>query len=183
MRIAVSGTHGVGKSTLIDEFVRRHPEYVYEPEPYAAMVEDLEEEFSAEPCVEDFRRQLEFNIDRLSQHAAEQNVIHERCPVDFVAYIHALDPQSAENLLETITEAMQQLELIVYLPFDATKGEDDFPKLQRAVDRSLSAIFREDEFGIMSSTMATVVETEGPTDHCLKTLEKAILMNIKHTSL
>jgi predicted ATPase len=183
MRIAVSGTHGVGKSTLIEEFLRRHSEFTHEPEPYTTMVEDLGEEFSAEPCVEDFLRQLEFNIDRLSQHAADDNVIYERCPVDFLTYIHALEPQSAEDLLESITEAMRQLDLIVYLPFDATSGEDEFPRLQRAMDRRLSAIFREDEFGIMSSTTATVVEAEGPTDHRLKTLENAILMNIKHASL
>jgi len=183
MRIAVSGTHGVGKSTLIEEFVRRHPEFTHEPEPYTVMVEDLGEEFSAEPCVEDFRRQLNFNIGRLSQHAADDNVIYERCPVDFVAYIHALEPQSAEVLLESIPHAMRQLDLIVYIPLDATSGEVEFPKLQRAVDRRLSAIFREDEFGIIGSTNASVVEVEGPTDHRLKTLESAILMNIKHASV
>ncbi len=184
MRVAISGTHGVGKSTLIDEFLRRHPEFVHEPEPYTVMVEDLGEEFSAEPCVEDFRRQLEFNIHRLSQHAADDNVIYERCPVDFVAYIHALDAQSTEVLLESmIPEAMRQLDLIVYIPLGATSGADEFPKLQRAVDRRLSAIFRDDEFGIMSSTNASVVEAEGPTDQRLRTLENAFLMNIKHASL
>ena len=180
MRIAVSGTHGVGKSTLIDEFLRRHPEFAHEPEPYTVMVEDLGEEFSAEPCVEDFRRQLEFNIDRLSQHAADENVIYERCPVDFLAYIHALDSQSAEALLDQVSEALQHLDLIVYLPFEEI-NEDEFPKLQRAVDRRLSSIFREDEFGIMSSTQ--VVEAVGPTHHRLRTLEAAILINIKHAPL
>ena len=176
MRIAVSGTHGAGKSTLIDEFLRRHPEFIHEPEPYTVMVEDLGEEFSAEPCVEDFRRQLEFNIERLSQYGADENVIYERCPVDFVAYIHALDPKSAEELLDSITEAMRQLDLIVYLQFDATNVTDEFPKLQRAVDHRLSSIFRDDEFGIMSSTSAIIVEAEGSIDHRLHTLEK--LMNI-----
>ena len=173
MRIAVSGTHGVGKSTLIDLFLRRHPELAHEPEPYTVMVEDLGEEFSAEPCVEDFRRQLEFNIDRLRQHAVDENVIYERCPVDFLAYIHALDPQSAEDLLDQVSEGMQQLDLIVYLPHDGT-GEDEFPKLQRAVDRRLSGIFREDEFGVLSTTNLTIVEAEGSTAQRLRTLENAI---------
>lgn len=167
MRIAVSGTHGVGKSTLIDEFLRRHPEFVHEPEPYTVLVEDLGEEFSAEPCVEDFLRQLDFNIDRLHEHAPGENVIYERCPVDFLAYIHALDPHSAEALLQSVAEAMQHLDLVVYVPLKVTT--DDFPKLQRAVDRRLRSILQEDEFGIMSSTNASVVEPEG-------------LMNIKHTA-
>jgi len=176
MRIAVSGTHGVGKSTLIDAFLRRHPEFVHEPEPYTVMVEDLGEEFSAEPNVENFRRQLEFNIERLSQHAAGENVIYERCPVDFLAYVHALDRKGAEALLERVSDAMQHLDLIVYLPLDERTGEPEFPKLQRAVDHRLSSIFRDDEFGIVSSTNAIIVEAEGPTDHRLHTLEK--LMNI-----
>ena len=182
MRIAISGTHGVGKSTLIDEFLRRHPEFIHEPEPYTVLVEDLGEEFSDEPNVEDFLRQLEFNIDRLNQHAKDVKVIYERCPVDFLAYINALQPQSTEALLEPITEAIQQLELIVYLPLDATNVNDEFPKLQRAVDRRLSSIFHEDEFGIMSSTNTTLVEAKGPTDLRLRTLESAISLNIKHAS-
>jgi len=176
MRIAVSGTHGVGKSTLIDAFLRRHPEFVHEPEPYTVMVEDMGEEFSAEPSVEDFRRQLDFNIQRLSQHTPGENVIYERCPVDFLAYIHALDRKGAEALLERVSDAMQHLDLIVYLPLDERTGEPEFPKLQRAVDHRLSSTFRDDEFGIVSSTNAIIVEAEGSIDHRLHTLEK--LMNI-----
>jgi predicted ATPase len=86
MRIAVSGTHGVGKSTLIDEFLRRHPEFVHEPEPYTVMVEDLGEEFSAEPSVEDFRRQLDSTLSDSVNTPPGENVIYERCPVDFLAY-------------------------------------------------------------------------------------------------
>jgi predicted ATPase len=180
MRIAISGTHGVGKSTLIDEFLRRRPEFVHEPEPYTVMVEDLGEEFSAEPSVEDFRRQLEFNIERLSQHAPEENVIYERCAVDFLAYIHALDRKSAEAFVERVAEAIQHLDLIVYLPLDERTGADEFPKLQQAVDRRLRSIFRDDEFEI--TTNASVVEAEGTTDQRLRTLETAISMNIKHTA-
>ncbi|HET6979143.1 MAG TPA: AAA family ATPase [Pyrinomonadaceae bacterium] len=180
MRIAVSGTHGVGKSTLIDEFLRRHPEFVYEPEPYTVLVEDFGEEFGAEPCVEDFRRQLEFNLERLGQHTADENVIYERCPLDFLAYIAALDQQTAEKLVETVKEVMQQLEVVVYLPLAEANKADEFPKLQRAVDRTLSSIFREDEFGIMSSTDATVVEAEGSTDQRLRILENYMLSKGGH---
>ena len=179
MRIAVSGTHGVGKSTLIDEFLRAHPEFVHEPEPYTVMVEDLGEEFSAEPCLEDFRRQLEFNIDRLRQHVPGENVIYERCPVDFLAYIHALDPEIADGLREEVSEAMRHLNLVVYVPFEEIFiREDEFPKLQRAMDRRLSAIYTDDEFGIMSS----VVEAEGSTAQRLIITEKAMLYFLGHAT-
>jgi hypothetical protein len=152
-----------------------HPEFVHEPEPYTVMVEDLGEEFAAEPCVEDFVRQLEFNIDRLRQHTPEKDVIYERCPVDFIAYIQALNAESAEALKETVAEAMRHLDLIVYLQFEDVFRGDEYPKLQRAVDRRLSSIFREDEFGIMSATNAVVVEAKGSTDRRLRIVENMML--------
>lgn len=175
MRIAVSGTHGVGKSTLIDEFLREHPEFVREPEPYTVLVEDLGEEFGEEPCVEDLQRQLEFNIERLDQHAAGTNVIYERCPLDFLAYIDALDQRTTETIVGPVRNALQHLELIVYLPLDSTtRLADEYPKLQKAVDRRLSMIFREDEFGIITSSNLVVVEATGPTGKRLRLVEDAI---------
>ena len=166
MRIAVSGTHGVGKSTLIDEFLRLHPEFVHEPEPYAVLVEDYGEEFSAEPCVEDFLRQLEFNLERLGQHAAGEKVIYERCPLDFLAYLSALDADVSPALLERISDAMQQLDLIVYLPFELD-NDGEYPKLRRAVDHQLSEI--------LTSANVPIVEATGSTAQRLRAIENALV--------
>ena len=80
----------LGKTTLIDEFLRAHPDFAHEPEPYITLVEDFGEEFSSEPCADDFYRQLEFNVDRLRRHSRGERVIYERSPVDFLAYILTL---------------------------------------------------------------------------------------------
>ena len=179
MRIAVSGTHGVGKSTLIDEFLRTHQEFVHEPEPYAVLVEDFGEEFSDEPNVEDFLRQLEFNIERLRQHTPGEKVIYERCPVDFLAYIDALEPRSVEALLGPVSEALQSLDLIVYLPLeDGQTIEAEYPKLQRAVDQRLSKMLLDDELGIISKP---VVEAKGSTAQRLRVVE-ITLMNFEHAT-
>lgn len=179
MRIAVSGTHGAGKSTLMDEFLRMHDEFTHEPEPYTVLVEDFGEEFSDQPNVEDFRRQLEFNIDRLRQHAPGEKVIYERCPVDFLAYVDALEPRSVEALLGPVSEAMQNLDLIVYLPLaDDQTIESEYPKLQKAVDQRLSKILLDDELAIINTP---VVEATGSTAQRLRLVETA-LMNIKHAT-
>ena len=169
MRIAVSGAHSTGKSTLIDEFLRVHPDFVHEPEPYTVLTE-LGEEFSAEPCVDDFLRQLEFNLDRLKHHEAGARVIYERCPVDFAAYIECL-PQTRRSGIDAmtpVTEAIKHLDLIVYLPIDTSIDTDEFPKLRKAVDRRLCEIYLEDDLGIL------VVEATGPTVKRLQTLEAAM---------
>ena len=175
MRIAVSGTHHIGKSTLIEEFLRAHPDFTHQPEPYTVMVEDLGEEFSSEPSVEDFQRQLQFNLDRLRQHAPEERVIYERCPLDFLAYIDALDPKSAEELLDPIAGALQHLDLIVYLPLDDTWLDSEMPKLQKAVDRRLSAIFRDDAFGLLGSCRARIIEASGSTAQRLRVIDLLLL--------
>ncbi|HKY44785.1 MAG TPA: AAA family ATPase [Pyrinomonadaceae bacterium] len=177
MRIAVSGTHCTGKSTLIDEFLRVHRDFVHEPEPYTVLVEELGEEFSAEPCVEDFRRQLEFNIDRLKQHTRGERVIYERCPIDFLAYIECIAPTpTTTSVFDEILENMQRLDLIVYLPIDSTidAGDEEFQKLRKAVDRRLSEIYNEDDLGIISATNLKIVEATGPIEKRLKTLEAAL---------
>lgn len=181
MRIAVSGSHCTGKSTLIDEFLRTHPDFIHEPEPYTVLIEELGEEFSAEPCVEDFLRQLEFNIKRLQQHAHNTKVIYERCPIDFLAYIECVSrTKPGKDLLDKVSQAIQNLDLIVYLPLDnsITVDEEEFPKLRKAVDHRLSAIYREDEFGFMSSTNLNIIEATGPTQNRLRTLEAAINRNL-----
>ena len=164
MKIAVSGSHCTGKSTLIDEFLRVHPEFVHEAEPY----EEMGEEFSAEPNVEDFVRQLEFNIERLKQHAPGTKVIYERCPIDFLAYIECVSRRS-DPILEGL-ELSQHLDLIVYLPIDDTieVSDEELPKLRKAVDYRLSKIYQETDLGI------NVVEATGPTEQRLRTLEAAI---------
>ena len=168
----MSGTHGVGKSTLIDKFLRLHLEFEHEPEPYEVLVEEYGEEFSEEPCVEDFLRQLEFNLERLGQHASNENVIYERCPLDFLAYINALDSKVSAALMKRISDAMRQLDLIVYLPLDDA-SDDEYPKLRRAMDRQLSEI--------LTSTNVPVVEATGSTPQRLHAIENA-LTDIKNAA-
>ncbi|HEX7830976.1 MAG TPA: hypothetical protein VF787_15075, partial [Thermoanaerobaculia bacterium] len=62
MRIAISGTHGSGKSTLIDDFLHAHRDYAHEPEPYEWLDEP------AEPDAESFYRQLELSVERLRRY-------------------------------------------------------------------------------------------------------------------
>lgn len=186
MRIAVSGSHCSGKTTLIDEFLRAHPDFAHEPEPYTILVEDYGEEFSSEPCADDFYRQLEFNVDRLRRYQAGERVIYERSPVDFLAYILALkdlnredvDSGVVETALATVSGAMRSLDLIMLLPLDDADGieipDSEDPELRTAVDSRLTAIFGDEEFGVVSSGCAVVVEARGSTAQRLRMLEEAM---------
>ena len=185
MRIAVSGTHCCGKSTLIDAFLLNHPDFSHEPEPYIALQEEHCEVFSAEPSLDDFHRQLEFNIQRLRCYHFGERVIYERSPVDFLAYMMAINDlqrnatntRIIEDSLDVVIEAIQLLEVIVFLPLDVdddvvfgTPDSEDL-ELRRAVDSRLANILNGDDLDLFSASGPKVLEAHGSTTQRLQTLE------------
>jgi AAA domain-containing protein len=185
MRIAVSGTHCTGKSTLIDEFLLAHPDFVHEPEPYTALQDDYGEVFSAEPCEDDFYRQLEFNVERLRSHRVGERVIFERCPADFVAYLLALrdlgrgaNSRATEEALGLAKQAIVLLDLIVFLPLDdkplRVMAESEDRELRCAVDRHLIGILCDDEFGFFNQRNPMILEARGSTAGRLRTIEATL---------
>ncbi|WP_057465372.1 AAA family ATPase [Pseudovibrio sp. POLY-S9] len=62
MRIAITGTHGSGKTTLIEDFADQHLNYEATQEPYW----DLAEQgvaLSDEPSIASFTEQLNSNLE------------------------------------------------------------------------------------------------------------------------
>lgn len=186
MRIAVSGTHCCGKTTLIDEFLLAHQGFAHEPEPYAVLQDDYGEIFAAEPCADDFYRQLEFNVNRLRRHSPGEQVIYERSPADFLAYLLALNNlsrdesalQIARSSLGMVREGLRWLDMIVFLPIDDRDG-DDVPEeedveLRVEVNRCLEGILIEDEFEFFASNRPVIVEAVGLTEQRVWTIEMAI---------
>ena len=116
MRVAVSGTHGSGKTTLVEDFVTAHPEYVHVPEPFE-MLSEAGAAFSDPPTIADYLEQLEHSIETLHAHEAEANVIFDRCPLDFVAYLSVLGRSGDEafdvdSVLEDASDAIATLDLV-----------------------------------------------------------------------
>jgi len=183
MRVAISGTHCSGKSTLIDAFLSAHGEYEYEPEPYEVLNDLYGEDFSAEPSAEDFFRQLEYQIGRLHQYGPGDRVIFERSPADFVAYLLALEDLRRETADAALTRrsiasarnAVAQLDLIFYLPAtDVAAPESEDLELRRAVDARLERILLDDQFGLFTSDRPSILELAGPTAQRLRRLETAL---------
>ena len=185
MRIAISGTHCCGKSTLIDEFLLAHPDFAHEPESYEALQEEYGETFGADPCADDFLRQLEHNVGRLRRNASGGRVIFERSPVDYLAYMFALaelgrDREAnrvAENSLGMAQEAILLLDLVVFLPandqgVEAPESED--PELRSAVDTRLEGILIDDDLGWFGLGRPVILTATGSTAQRLQTIESAV---------
>ena len=118
MRIAVSGTHYSGKSTLIEDLTEVLAKYVSVEEPYYLMEEEGYE-FMATPSLEDFEQQLIRSLELFK--GDEEKIIFDRCPIDFIAYSLShpdSDSFDLEEWLPKIEAALETLDLIVFVPVE-----------------------------------------------------------------
>jgi hypothetical protein len=166
VRIAVSGTHSTGKSTLVAALGERLPDHTIVAEPYEVLVE-RGYEFAHPPNVEDFVVQLKQSL--LSLRRRSPNRIFDRCPLDFVGYI-AASPGAERFDLEAwrgpIARAMQSLDLVVVVHADpvhdpAIAVED--PVWRLAVDDALRDIVDDDDFDLCDGVDTLILD--GPWEH------------------
>jgi predicted ATPase len=140
MRIVVSGTHGSGKSTLISDFVERHPEYTVLPDPY----ELLDESWDS-PGAGMFAAQLRLTADRLIEGEGGDHVIAERGPIDFLAYLLAVDELSREQVSDALlarasaltATAMDEVDVLAVLPLTPALPavpDDEDPRLRAVMN-------------------------------------------------
>lgn len=157
MRIAVTGTHGSGKSTLIEDFLESHPGYEHVQEPYWELAQQGVV-FADGPTVADLSEQLEQSV-KLILGTSGSDVIFDRCPIDFIAYLEVLSDREGEDWTPTgrqlsqAERALASLDLLVFLPLsspDEIQTRIEFPALRRGVDVRLKRILREDDLGLVA---------------------------------
>lgn len=145
MRVAFSGAQRVGKSTLIERLGASLPDHDRVDEPYLL----LEEEghlFSHPPSPEDFVAQVERSLAEVD--AAGPDVLFDRCPLDFLAYLLA-EGEVVDDLLARATGAMARLDLVVFVPIESPDRivlpRDEDGGQRTAVDDELSRLLFEED--------------------------------------
>lgn len=160
MRIAVSGAHRTGKTTLIEELSRALPAYAVVDEPYY-LLEEEGHELAEVPSLEDFELQLERSIQCVAD--SEENQLFDRCPADMLAYLithQDSDGFDVDAWLPRVRSAMQRLDLIVFVPVEdpdrviVSDQEESEPRL--LVDEELRDILIDDrwDFGVEAIEVA-----------------------------
>jgi AAA domain len=175
MRVAISGSHRTGKSTLLSELSRLLPAYTIVDEPYHLMEEEGHE-FSHPPSLEDFEAQLERSIQELNQD--DSNVLFDRCPVDFFGYIalhEDVDLFDYDEWLPRVRAALGTLDLIVFVPVEsrdriALSSSDDEGASREAVDQKLQEILFDDPFELSME----VLDVEGDPESRAPTVLRRI---------
>jgi hypothetical protein len=171
VRIAVSGTHVIGKSTLVEALGERLPDHTVVPEPYE-LLEDHGYSFEYPPSVEDFVAQLRQSLAILRRPAP--NLIVDRSPLDFLGYIYAspgaerFDPDPWRR---PIAAAMTSLDLLVALRIDSTY-DPEVPVEDRAfrlaVDGWLRDLVEGDDLDLCEGVDILVLD--GPWDRRVETV-------------
>lgn len=173
MRIVVSGTHASGKSTLIADFAAAHPGYRVLPDPFELLDEATEADSAA------FVAQLRLSAARLTRLAPADDVIAERGPLDFLAYLDALDALGrsgrASDLVragaDATREAMARVDLLVVLaPVGIGVPAEEDPALRAAMDDALREFADDPDL----TGGARVIELSGSPEQRLRGLEAAL---------
>lgn len=179
MRIVVSGTHASGKSTLIADFAQRHPEFTALPDPF----ELLDEEWDA-PGAGMFVAQLRIAAERLRSDEFASPVIAERGPLDFLAYLLALQELDRETAADELIEraraitadAMSAVDLLVVLPLTGSggivAGADEHLELRDLMNDLLLELIDDAE---LIGPRARVVEIVGSRSERLARLEASVV--------
>lgn len=136
MKIAIVGAHRVGKTSLAEALREHLPGYTLEMEPYYKL-EESGYAFSEIPVVDDFLAQIKYSVKQVANGG--DNVIFDRCAIDILAYIHAIDKDiHIQSLFEAAQTSIEAIDLLVFVPVEVpdliSVTKSDWPKLRRTVN-------------------------------------------------
>lgn len=169
MRIAVTGTHGVGKTTLIEDFIAFHHDYQSVPEPYWLLAQQGLP-FTNGATTADLEDQLGESCKLMLAHTSDRHVIFDRCALDFLAYLDVVSAGEgyewlpSGRQLASVGKALAMLDLVVFVPLanpDEIPIQIELPQLRRRVDRRLKTMLREDDLGLLQDG-PRILEVTGP---------------------
>jgi hypothetical protein len=171
VRIAVSGTHITGKSTLVAALGDRLPDHAIVAEPYELLAE-RGYEFAHPPDLDDYVVQLKQSL--ISMRRRSPNVIFDRCPLNFLGYIAAspgADRFDLEAWREPIARAVASLDLVVAVHADPTHDPDipaEDAAFRLAVDDALRDIIDGDDLDLCADVAILILD--GPWERRAETV-------------
>ncbi|MEU1208606.1 AAA family ATPase [Nocardia sp. NPDC005825] len=175
MRIGVSGPHGTGKTTLVEELCARlEPRHTAVEEPYV-LLEEQGYEFAYPPVAEDYRVQLRCATRLLGDRAPA--AVFDRTPLDFLAYLAAVgvDPEAGidESAIRT---ALASLDLLVIVPITAETERalpaPELTRLRRSVNDALLELVYADAMELLQGV--PVLELTCPLDERVHAVLEAL---------
>jgi thymidylate kinase len=173
MRIAITGSTSVGKSTLIKQFLQEWPMYKQPAKTYRDIIKDQNIQLSKQGNKESQRAILNALVDevQLASVSDDRHIIFDRCTVDNIAYSlwhYAKETPGFTN--EYIIDskaiaalALKHVDVIFYLPI-----RQEIPITPRD-GRETDPVFREEIDNILDALVDSYEKNTGaffPTEDC-----------------
>ena len=194
MRIAISGSHSLGKSTVVNEWVGKNPHFVREEEPYRALGLYGPYEILFRDASTKLHNgiQMYYNISRIHRYGkSTDDVIFDRAPVDYIAYSQYtanqgstdIDAAFVESMVPTVRESLDHLDILAFVPkSDAWPVEMETdgirpvdPAYRDEVDAIFKQIYREGRFQVLPEKNGPLLlELWGSREQRLDQLQAAI---------
>ena len=194
MRIAVSGSHSLGKSTIVNDWIASHSNYIREEEPYRALGlhGPYEILFREESTKLHNGIQLYYNISRVHRYACStDDVIFDRAPIDYLAYSQYtankgttdIDHAFVESMIPAVRESLDPLDIIAFVPRSSewpVEMESDGIRpvdheYRDEVDEIFKQIYREGRYNAMpEGKRPHFVELWGPRQQRVEQLQAAV---------
>ena len=142
MRIAIVGSACQGKTTLINDFLKKWPSYKRSNESYRDLIKKEQVKLNKEVNKEGQWKILNCLIDDLQQTQKSDNIIFDRCPLDNIVYsLWAEDKQSSDidkdfikECIPLVQESMKALDIILFLPITRVAPVITEKKNNREID-------------------------------------------------
>lgn len=136
MRIAFTGSHRVGKTSLAEANTALLPNYHFMEEPYLQL-EAKGYLFPEIPTAEDYLAQFRHSLQQIAN--SSEDIIFDRCPLDLLAYIYVTGKdKNIQMYYQEMVSAMEQIDLLIFVPIETPDRilcqESDLPRLRQEVD-------------------------------------------------
>jgi hypothetical protein len=194
MRIAISGSHSLGKSTVVNDWVACHHDYVREEEPYRVLGLKGPYEILFREASTRLQNgiQLYYSISRVHRYAtSDQRVIFDRAPVDYLAYsqytanqgLTDIDDAFVRSMVPAVREALDRLDILAFVPQSdvwPVAMEDDGIRpvdhpYRAEVDGLFKQIYREGLFDVFPPlNRPLLIELVGSPEQRLHQLSEAV---------
>jgi predicted ATPase len=163
MRIAVSGTQCIGKSTFISDFLKRWPMYKSPGSSCSKFVTENKLNHSKESSEETQQKLLDYLTDNVMKHEKKDCVIYDRCPIDNLAYTMWLNAKGkisdkfVDKTINIVRESTRFLDIIFFIPITKVSPVEIVSNDVREVDE----IFREEIDNIFKGIVNTYHKRTG----------------------
>ena len=179
---------------MVNQWVETHPDYTREEEPYRALSLHGPYEIKFRELSTRLHNgiQLYYNLSRIYRYSKPTDqVIFDRCPVDYIAYSQYtanqastnIDAAFVESMIPAAKESLDHLDILAFVPkseqWPVAMEEDGIRPVDHSyrdeVDTIFKQIYRHGRFNLLSDHHGPkLIELIGPPGQRIKQLEESI---------